>query len=304
LPIAQTQIRQLNAEQLHPFRELTFEDWLLAVDCSGALHSYLTAIRSNFDSLMQIVKTYVSMIPAGLRTLDDQLFEDLGVHDVSNRVLFLSWFARELGATAISSGRTGDMPKRSRFVGDAELRCLDFGAWLALLDTRGTLCGYASVLEERYDTVLQLVRTCSLPAISAKVFDLGFFNDTLITDRQHQAMFLRWFAEARAVSVPPNCGWASPTRATAPEGARLDCGSLLNLRSMSFACWLQDVDPSGTVLGYVAILEESYDTVPQVVRTYASPNGSKSMLDEQFFEDMAVSVEHEALFRAWFDRQG
>merc|ERR1712150_185601 len=58
------------------------------------------------------------------------------------------------------------------------------------------------------------------------------------------------------------------------------------------------------LLDYLGTLEDSFDTVAQITRTYVVESGSNGgkELDGQFFEDISVSSQrHQGLFRAWFE---
>merc|ERR1711879_271389 len=80
------------------------------------------------------------------------------------------------------------------------------------------------------------------------------------------------------------------------------------LRAMSFRDWLMDISPDGCLMGYEDILEECYDTVTQVVRTYVvstSRDGCiAKTLDTQLYGDLGISTDtHRHLFQTWFQQR-
>lgn len=75
----------------------------------------------------------------------------------------------------------------------------------------------------------------------------------------------------------------------------------LDFRTVSFADWLAHVDDSGTLSKYLEAIEENYDTVAQILKTYSASVPGEPPVDPQFFEDIEVTnSEHKALFCAWF----
>ena len=64
-----------------------------------------------------------------------------------------------------------------------------------------------------------------------------------------------------------------------------------------FTPWLLEVDPSGSLLNYTAALENTYDTVSQIVKLYYNEDGHYEM----FFDDLGVeNPEHQRPFLACF----
>uniref|UniRef100_A0A7S4RZF4 Uncharacterized protein n=1 Tax=Alexandrium monilatum TaxID=311494 RepID=A0A7S4RZF4_9DINO len=71
-----------------------------------------------------------------------------------------------------------------------------------------------------------------------------------------------------------------------------------------FATWLREVDPAGRLSDYARVLEESYDTVDQIVRLYCGSAEEGGRLDMTFFDDVDVrDPEHQRLFSEWSARR-
>lgn len=178
---------------------------------------------------------------------------------------------------------------------------------------------YADVLEERYDSVAQIVKAYALPTSSGKTLDPLFFEDMPITKNDRQA-FQQWFVRECGLRIVDTLAYdteripASRLSAVPMEADRTvvkqSTGSaeLRDFRTMSSEEWLLDVSPDGAVLGYKSTLDDCYDTVAQVVRTYvaAGPKNGRDAktLDPQFFADLEINTEqHQRLFRRWFFEQ-
>ncbi|CAL1131286.1 unnamed protein product [Cladocopium goreaui] len=85
---------------------------------------------------------------------------------------------------------------------------------------------------------------------------------------------------------------------------KISSDTVIDLKHLSFSDWLASVDVSLDLQQYLPCIQESYDTVSQIVATYTVENGShEKTLDPQLFEDFAVDVAaHRAAFRSWFVR--
>merc|ERR1712117_871726 len=77
------------------------------------------------------------------------------------------------------------------------------------------------------------------------------------------------------------------------------------LRTLSFRDWLLRIEPRGSLLRYVGALEERYDSVAQIVKTYVTSARNGKILDPLFFEDMPISkIEgHQEIFQQWFEHE-
>jgi len=117
--------------------------------------------------------------------------------------------------------------------------------------------------------------------------------------------------EAAAAKPPP-----PPPPPPPPSGAASSAQSPreLDLRALTFEAWLSRIDCTGSLSAYLPVLEENYDTVAQIVKTYASSDRAPprindavvartAALDPQFFEDMhVIQAQHQSLFGRWFER--
>jgi len=82
------------------------------------------------------------------------------------------------------------------------------------------------------------------------------------------------------------------------DGAEVGAGDVRERQSQAFASWLLDVDHSGSLSVYAETLEESYDTIDQILRLYTLEEGG---LDTTFFDDARVSdLTHQQHFSDWF----
>ena len=79
--------------------ETDFEDWLTNVDPTGGLLAYLEVFKENFDSVAQLLKTFV-LEDDGLHAFDNRLFEELGVEDPEHVRMFDRWISTNSRASA------------------------------------------------------------------------------------------------------------------------------------------------------------------------------------------------------------
>lgn len=212
-----------------------------------------------------------------------------------------------------------------------DLRTMGFRDWLLWLDPSASLLGYLEALDENYDSVAQIVKTYMVPAKGGRrVLDTQFFDDINARSEKDQAAFLRWFMRESGASgvphAPPPSLQGEQRAETVSAGARSQHHQLpqdherqpplgvggaaanlavaLDLRTCSFRSWLERVGSGDELLDYLDTLEDSFDTVAQITRTYVVDSGSTGgkELDGQFFEDIGVtSQRHRGLFRAWFE---
>lgn len=179
---------------------------------------------------------------------------------------------------------------RSPRVAQEYLRSLDFKRWLTELDPSGGCLEHLPQALQRYDTVEQLQEAWE---DNEKCFEaLG------LTCPARQRLKQRW------VQVHSNLPPASATGALPPSAAAVQEDTVIDLKHLSFSDWLASVDVSLDLQQYLPCIQESYDTVSQIVATYTVENGShEKTLDPQLFEDFAVDVAaHRAAFRSWFVR--
>lgn len=206
-------------EVLEELRTLPFRDWLLRVDSRGALLGYLEVLHENYDSVSQIVKTY--MVPArqgGGRVLDEQFFEDVGASDEEHQAAFFQWFLHESGAAGLSdqAGVAGDtdasehaLAAEASSQAELDLRTCSFADWLRCVDPGGDLLCYLETAEESYDTVAQIARTYVVEDDSGggKKLDFQFFEDLGVSAASHQRLFSAWFEAC--CGVRPETGGAA-----------------------------------------------------------------------------------------------
>lgn len=115
-----------------------------------------------------------------------------------------------------------------------------------------------------------------------------------------------WAAAAAADAdayIAKACGYNSngdarrTSRSVFPAGA-----ANLDLRTCSFSDWLASVAPTESLMQYVSVLEENYDTVAQITRTYVVEGRGGKELNTQFFDDVrVVDPGHRRLFHKWFE---
>jgi len=194
-----------------------------------------------------------------------------------------------------------------------DLRLVSFHEWLLMVDPSAALLAYETVLEENYDSVAQMVKTYMVPAKGGRrVLDTQFFEDVGAVSDQDQDAFLRWFMrESGASGLPQVAHHTASVRLSqeqdgaAPTVVAPSCAaqsSNLDLRSCSFREWLEQIAPGGDLLQYLDALEDNFDTVAQIARTYVVDSNGVKILDVQFFEDIcASSSSHQNLFRRWFE---
>jgi len=191
-----------------------------------------------------------------------------------------------------------------------DLRVVGFREWLLMVDPSASLLGYEMALQENYDSVAQIIKTYMVPAKGGRrVLDTQFFEDVGAASDQDQEAFLRWFMRESGASGVPQVAphtasvrlsqereGASPTVAASVQSSNLD------LRSCSFREWLEQIAPGVDLLQYLDALEDNFDTVAQIARTYVVDSNGVKILDVQFFEDVGVSSSsHQSLFRGWFE---
>jgi hypothetical protein len=289
----------LSEAQAAMLRRMDFKTWLCMVDPRGELERYHARIKENYDTVTQVVKSYVSVSPQRQLMFDAQLFKDMDVHIASHKSLFVSWFCSTCGPELLvyewSSEHTGgtqrtdtsrEIPSVSNISSDA-LRSISFVDWLRTVEGSGggALQRYVIMLTENYDTVAQIVKSYIFAAHGGVVLDLQFFEDCQVSEA-HRPLFLTWFASQCGATLAMERG-SAPISLT---GCKTE--------PRTFRDWLLRVDPSGALLQYAGAFEENYDTVAQVIRTYKTDG--EPGLDMQFFEDMAVPARHHHLFTDWF----
>ncbi|CAE8627152.1 unnamed protein product [Polarella glacialis] len=309
-------------------RALDFKNWLQAVDPSGGALCYLATVQESYDTVAQITKTYIIEAESGRQLLSPELFADLGVDDKEHQDRFFRWFRESCDVEAVAgtashqinceqnaavfepSERSVTIPSAATaaVVEDFLLQnpravgVMNFGDWLA-----------------SYDTVAQITKTYIIEAESGrKLLSPELFADLGVDDKEHQDRFFRWFREssdveavAGAASHQMNCeqnaavfepSERSVTIPSAATAAVVEDAAPPDLRVMDFGDWLASVDPSGGVRQYLPAIEESYDTVAQIAKTYTVGTDRKS-LDPQLFADLGIEApEHMRLFTHWFSR--
>lgn len=188
-----------------------------------------------------------------------------------------------------------EAPGRSPRVAQEYLRSLEFKRWLTDLDPSGGLEHLPQALQ-CYDTVEQLQAAWDEdPEKCLEVLQIT-------CPAKRQRVKQRW---VQVHSTPP----ASPSAgALPPSAAAVQEDTVIDLKHLSFSDWLASlasVDVSLDLQQYLPCIQESYDTVSQIVATYTIvENGShEKTLDPQLFEDFAVDIAaHRAAFRSWFVR--
>lgn len=324
----------LHVQQNRDLRALGFEEWLHEIDPEGRLTHYLAIVEDCFDTVAQIVKSYVVSMN-GSKVLDHRVFEDLGIQTLADKLLFERWFANVCGtcrllqqavqnrskvlnghgSPATAASLPQQAPPNAQGIGKgmpaSHLRNLSFDDWLLQVDPSGSLLCYRQRVIDQFDTVTQIIKSYTLLGKGGPVLDPQFFDDVLVANDGHRGAFLRWFAEEAglggATASDAVSGLLQPTAST-PASSNLaeHAGSFKSgdgyLRSLNFRDWLLSIDPRGQLLRYQGTLEDSYDTLSQVVDTYVTVADGHKQLDLRFFADVgAMFPEHRQLFRHWFD---
>ncbi|CAJ1330272.1 unnamed protein product, partial [Effrenium voratum] len=81
-------------------RNMSFEDWLAALDTSGAALCYVSAAEQCYDTVAQIAQTYTLVDKtSNEKSLDPLLFSDLEISE-AHRPLFTRWFVNVCGVKA------------------------------------------------------------------------------------------------------------------------------------------------------------------------------------------------------------
>eukprot|EP00435_Cladocopium_sp_Y103_P018421 s453_g4.t1 len=178
------------------------------------------------------------------------------------------------------------------------LRTLDFKRLLTELDPSGGCLEYLPQALQLYDTVEQL--RSAWEEDSEKCFEaLG------LSPAKRQRLNQRWVEPQVHSSLPPQspASPASPTAALPPSATAVQEDTVIDLKHLSFSDWLASVDVSLDLQQYLPCIQESYDTVSQIVATYTTVENDVKTLDPQLFEDFAVDIAaHRAAFRSWFVR--
>lgn len=249
------------------------------------------------------------------------------VRDDDHRMLTIT------GSTKMSEVSNGvvitKLPKQPNTKG---LDGMSFESWLLAIDPTGGLQIYLQSLTESYDTVRQIVRTYSVSLGSpAETFALDpqIFEDLGVDRSDHQQLFRQWFLEACGVGnesgpipeglpdngIQPNgydIASGAEVYSSAPKtsivaqspGKGSSMSTSGDLHNLTFKDWLMRIDCSGSMASYCEVLQENYDTVAQIVKTYSLPSKGGPLFDVQFFEDVAViSQAHQSAFLEWFARE-
>ena len=70
---------------------------------------------------------------------------------------------------------------------------------------------------------------------------------------------------------------------------RMPCKVCFRASDGCFNNWLIDVDKAGASLAYSKTLEENFDSVEQLLKTYTSKSGDSQKLDQKMFSDIGVT---------------
>lgn len=263
---------------------------------------YLPVLQQGFDSLQQLLDAYVDG-----QTLDSAIFEDLGVEDSNHCHLFASWFEKEKGTVLVDLAVASKPLPADR---STDLKTLHFSEWLQQVDPAGALDGYATLLEESFDSVHQVVELYA----DDNVLDPDFFADLGINNEKHQSLFDAWFVEMQGTSLstmdcqePENFlqnGTSSAKHSVSKGSFQAATGarhSKVAGFKGSFEDWLQEVDPEGALARYGPGLSEAFNSVQEMVETYIVSGGA---FDRQFFTYFSVDhPDHRQLFEDWFAEQ-
>ena len=113
-----------------------------------------------------------------------------------------------------------------------------------------------------------------------------------------------WWPEGGQHPKPPE-EWSSgrvPPEATEPEASETELTGPGTQRFLEeLRDWLEGMHPS--LMVYLPVLQENYDTLGQIVRLYVLEDPRKSgsvQLDPLFFDDNQIREEHQKFFTDWF----
>jgi len=245
-----------------------FREWLMGVDASGALLVYLEALEENFDTVAQFLKSY-TLKSGDIQMVDKQLFDDIGVTSSGHRQLFEKWFegcdshaSASAAGVDLPHGIRADAPRTSDDTRRAEQMAADQAGALRQLPLADA-ADHGEAVRHMADAEVAHRREQDK---ACDVLAITHGNNAL--DRH-----------------------ADTTASSKPTSA-----------NTGFRDWLMGVDASGALLVYLEVLEENFDTVAQLLKTYTFKSGGNQMLDKQLFDDIGVtSSGHRQLFEKWFE---
>lgn len=272
-----------NAAQETKFRKEVhssrFAVWLAEVDGgTGALASYASSLDEGFDNPEQIFELYIG----ASGDLDHQFFDDAGIEDPDHQGLFRNFCLKH------RSGKSKN------------LKTLSFGSWLLLIDAKGALAQYKTILEDNFDDVQQITEVY---VANFTFKSKQFFEDVLVSDKEHQRLFTDWFS-SQGYKAPELIGGNHNKDVTSDEAP---APTITDCKAIGFPEWLKLVDTQGRLAQYKSVLQDNYDDVQQLIDLYSpeGPDGLRTFTADQFFDDIGVdgdlNPKHQQLFRAWFE---
>lgn len=181
-------------------------------------------------------------------------------------------------------------------------RC--FSDWLRKVDPSGALDCYLAVLEEHGDVDTVEDYQVSLGGGRFRL-DESFFADFGIVDLQHRGLFIRHFAGPRDApsQVEPHESESKTVTREADHDAICEQATRPPVKEScmdGFESWLGAIDPSGSLDGYLAALEENFD-FEEIDKLYLVHDGARTALRDEFFDDIGVENEtHKQLFKSFY----
>lgn len=144
-----------------------------------------------------------------------------------------------------------------------------------------------------------LEKDCTQTGSSSADVELGAQERAIVTGEVwHGGAFARYREESSRPEERSQYGIEDQHAKASPEGEEVHEEHRL---SQAFAAWLLEVDPEGNLSIYSKALEESYDTVDQIMRLYCLEEG---LLDATFFDDVGIdNADHRRLITEWFARR-
>ena len=98
---------------------------------------------------------------------------------------------------------------------------------------------------------------------------------------------------SRSTSAPSTSSATSTASPAEPHAP-------LQATETGFKDWLTNVDPTGELLTYLEVFEENFDSVAQLLKTFALEDDGLHAFDNRLFEELGVEdPEHVRMFDRW-----
>lgn len=165
-------------------------------------------------------------------------------------------------------------------------------AWLHEVDPSGALLFYLTALEDRYESVEQVIEVYVLPETACGALDPQFFADAQVCNMEHQQLFVRWFATEFGVRSSSGSGDPAGSGSPGSVGRSTPPETQLDWRHMSVDAWLSSVHES-LPARYRHCFERRFDNVEQILRELHPLRLAEFGVDR---------LEDRRLFQEWISR--